>query len=107
MENGANGHDDGAQEDSLAASQGVTNEDGQDGTSKASQVVSSHSNALSRRIARRVGRFAVLGAIRSCVDRWEMLDEGRKVEETTCYTLIITKQSVPRDLATPHAISER
>lgn len=46
LQYGANDHNNGAKEDDAATTKPVANENGDDGTNKAAQVVRSHSDAL-------------------------------------------------------------
>jgi hypothetical protein len=87
----ANGHDNRSVEDGPLAPKCVADEDGEHSTAEAAQVVRSHGDTLVRRTSRgREGGNSVGG----CVDRWEIFDETRQIQETSCYTLVVTKESV-------------
>ena len=86
----ANGHDNRSVEDGPLAPKCVSDEDGEHSTTEATQVVRSHSNALVCRASR--GR-EVGNSIGGSVDRWEVFDETRQIQETSCHTLVVTEES--------------
>lgn len=89
-------HGDAANEDGPTAAKRIADEDGEDGTHKTSQIVSSNRNALVCAALRNQCDIPfdsrVLG-----IDTGEVFVERWQVQQTTCYTLIITEKPVIRD----------
>ena len=80
LQNSANRHDGAAQHDGLPSAQWIADEDGQDGTTEASQIIGRNRNASFRPGTFHIG-----------VDLWEVLGKRREIEYTTSDTLIITE----------------
>lgn len=90
-EEGSGGHDGASQHDRPAPAERVTDEDGDDRAEEASQVIRRHGYALVRAAFRpQDGRNPVF--LR--VNRGEVFGEGRKVQKTACYTLIVTEETI-------------
>lgn len=101
LQNSASSHGYAANEDGSTTSKRVTNEDGQDGSNEASQVVSGDCNALVRGALRSqsVRIREILDGRVIFVDSREVPVKRRQVQQTTSDTLIITEEPFARQSA--------
>lgn len=84
LQDRANTHDEGTEEDRLATTEHVTDPDGGDRTGETAQVVRSDSDTLTSGLRRRV--------VVDGVDRGEILDEGLQRQQTASHTLVVAEQ---------------
>ena len=87
MQDSANNHNSGAEKDHFSSTQKITNEDGNNCSNEAADVVARYGDALN-------GCNVGVSSIIDGVDLWKLTDPASKGQKPAHHTLVITKETI-------------